>query len=131
MRATLAALALVFSVAACSDLTGPGSLTGTYDLRSVNGQGLPYTVDQSALYRLDLAGSSLTLHRDGTYTTTFLWRETIRGSTTTDTEHFEGTYSRSGDEIYLYDDFDGSTTIAYVEGSRVVIESEDLTFEYR
>jgi hypothetical protein len=133
MRATLAALALVLSVGACSDIAGLGNLTGNYDLQRVDGQLLPYVADESlnGTYRLELTRSTLVLHRDGTYTTTFTWRETIRGSVVSDTETFDGTYERTGNDIYLYDDFDGTTTIARVEGGRLFIDSDGITFEYR
>lgn len=131
MRTVLAALTLMLGVAACSDLTGPGAMTGTYELEAVNAQRLPFVADQSATYRLELARSTLTLNRDSTYTSTFTWRETIRGSTTTEVERYDGTYSRSGDDLYLYDSFDGSRTEAYFDGRALVVYDSGLEFEYR
>ncbi|HYD53081.1 MAG TPA: hypothetical protein VEA99_10650 [Gemmatimonadaceae bacterium] len=130
MRAVLAALALVISVAACSDITGPGS-TGTYDLETVNGRSLPFVVRSEIGYRLELTRSTLTLERDGSYTSTFTWRETENGQSFTDTERYSGTYERRGDDLWLYDDFDGSTTEAYWQGNRLVVLGEGVTYEYR
>jgi hypothetical protein len=57
--------ALAGTLAACSvDSTGPnGSVAGTYDLRTINGQSLPYTFSSG----LRLTSDQLTLFRDGTY----------------------------------------------------------------
>lgn len=61
----LVMFALAGTLAACSvDSTGPnGSVAGTYDLRTVNGQTLPYTFSNG----LRLTSDQLTLFRDGTY----------------------------------------------------------------
>jgi hypothetical protein len=61
----LAMFALAGTMAACSlDSTGPnGSVAGTYTLRTINGQTLPYTFSSG----LRLTSDELTLFRDGTY----------------------------------------------------------------
>jgi hypothetical protein len=58
-------LALAGTLAACStDSTGPnGSVTGTYTLRRINGQTLPYTFPSGR----QLISDRLTLYSDGTY----------------------------------------------------------------
>lgn len=133
MRALFAALALVVTVGGCTDITGPGGLfDSTYELRTVNGQTLPYVVDQSTGYRLELTRSVLTLENDGYYTTTFTWRETINGRTTIlPPERFDGTYERSGNQLFLYDDEDGSVTTAFWENNRLIVTSGGAEYEYR
>ena len=131
MRALFAALALVVSVAACSDLTGPGSFNGTYELEAVNGRSLPYVVDQDVGYRLELTRSSLRMERDGYYETTFTWRETIDGRSTVDTERYTGTFEREGNDVWLYDDYDGSVTRGYWSGNRLVVTASGMEYEYR
>jgi hypothetical protein len=61
----LAMFALAATMAGCSlDSTGPnGSVAGTYNLRTINGQSLPYTFSSG----LRLTSDQLTLYRDGTY----------------------------------------------------------------
>lgn len=61
----LAMFALACTMAACStDSTGPnGSVSGTYTLRTINGQTLPYTFSSG----LRLTSDQLTMYRDGTY----------------------------------------------------------------
>ena len=65
MMRRLVMLALAGTLAACSaDSTGPnGSVTGTYALRRINGQTLPYTFPSGR----QLISDRLTLYSDGTY----------------------------------------------------------------
>lgn len=61
----LAMFALAGTLAACNlDSTGPnGSVAGTYELRTLNGQQLPFTFSSG----LRLVRDDLTLYSDGTY----------------------------------------------------------------
>lgn len=55
------------TAAACSnnDAVSPnGSIVGTYNLRTLNGQPLPYSINS----RTALVGEQLSLNNDGTYT---------------------------------------------------------------
>ena len=61
----LAMFALAGTLAACNlDSTGPnGSVAGTYQLRTINGQQLPYTFSSG----LRLLSDDITLYSNGTY----------------------------------------------------------------
>jgi len=61
----LALLAAVIALAACNnDSTSPnGQITGTYSLRTVNGNPLPYTFSDGSV----LVSDRLSLNNDGTY----------------------------------------------------------------
>lgn len=65
MMRRLVMLALAGTLAACStDATGPnGSVTGTYTLRTIDGQPLPYTFSSG----LRLTSDQITLRTDGSY----------------------------------------------------------------
>ena len=65
MMRRLVMLALAGTLAACStDSTGPnGSVTGTYSLRTIDGQQLPYTFPSG----LRLTSDLITLRTDGSY----------------------------------------------------------------
>lgn len=59
-------VALAVTLAACgSDSVGPiGSISGTYELRTVNGSPLPYAFNANNVVTSDV----VTLYNDGTYT---------------------------------------------------------------
>jgi hypothetical protein len=61
----IALLAAVLALAACnSDSTSPnGSVTGTYSLRTINGNSLPFTFSDGSV----LVSDQLTLNANGTY----------------------------------------------------------------
>ena len=99
----LAMLALAATMAACnSDSTGPnGSVAGTYELRTINGQPLPYTFSSG----LRLVRDELTLLSDGTYEDVSLYSD---GSTDVD----EGDYTDYNGALTFY-----STTGFVYQGS--------------
>ena len=99
----LAMFALAGTLAACNlDSTGPnGSVEGTYQLRTINGQNLPYTFSSG----LRLVSDDLTLFGDGTYEDVSRYND---GSTDVD----EGDYTNYNGAITFY-----STTGFVYQGS--------------
>lgn len=74
MRRRLAVLLAALAAAACSSDKSTGlatSLEGSYTLRVVNGQSLPFTLPAAALppgvSRLDVTGGVVTLNRDASF----------------------------------------------------------------
>ncbi len=97
-------LAVAIALSACSmDATSPsGSVEGTYTLRTINGQSLPYTFSTG----LTLSSEQLTLHRDGTYDDVSRYAD---GSTGID----QGYYTNYNGAIT----FDSNRTSAVYQGS--------------
>ena len=103
MMRRLVMLALAGSLAACStDSTGPnGSVTGTYTLRTIDGQQLPYTFSSG----LRLTSDQIILRSDGSYEDVSLYSD---GSSYVD----EGDYTSYNGAITFY-----STTGDTYQGS--------------
>jgi hypothetical protein len=99
----LAMFALAGTLVACNlDSTGPnGSVEGTYELRTLNGQQLPYTFSSG----LRLVRDELTLFGDGTYEDVSSYSD---GSTDVD----EGEYTDYNGALTFY-----STTGFVYQGS--------------
>ena len=99
----LAMFALAGTLVACNlDSTGPnGSVEGTYELRTLNGQQLPYTFSSG----LRLVRDELTLFGDGTYEDVSSYSD---GSTDVD----EGDYTDYNGALTFY-----STTGFVYQGS--------------
>jgi len=101
----LAMFALASTMAACSlDSTGPnGSVTGSYTLRTINGQSLPYTFQSGRR----LTSDQLTLYSDGTYDDVSQYSN---GTSTFD----EGDYTSNNGAITFYstsgDTYQGSVS---------------------
>ena len=103
MMRRLVMLALAGTLAACStDSTGPnGSVTGTYTLRTIDGQQLPYTFSSG----LRLTSDQIVLRTDGSYEDVSLYSD---GSSYVD----EGDYTSYNGAITFY-----STTGDTYQGS--------------
>lgn len=99
----LVMLALASTLAGCSmDSTGPdGPVTGTYTLRRINGQQLPYTLPSGRR----LISDQLTLYSDGTY-------EDVSQYSNAATTYDEGDYTNYDGAITFY-----STSGATYQGS--------------
>ena len=93
MMRRLVMLALAGTMAACSaDSTGPnGSVTGTYVLRKINGQTLPYTLPSGR----QLISDRLTLYSDGTY-------EDVSQYSNASSTFDEGDYTNKNGAITFY-----------------------------
>lgn len=103
---TIALAATSIVLAACGDSSGPDSISGTYTLRTVNGQQLPFITDEDETYKAEILSMAITLKADETYSAVFTGRSTDNGQPTTNTVPFSGTYSLTGSTLTL-DDSEG------------------------
>ena len=103
--AVLAMLAL--ATAACGDDddggTEPTDITGTYTLRTIDGDALPFTLftaAQNAGTKREVTSGSVTLRADGTYSDRFDFRDTNQtGDETDQFDATDGTWARTGNTI--------------------------------
>ena len=97
----------VIALAACNDATSPnGSAVGTYSLRTINGNNLPYTFSDGTV----LVSDQLVLDSDGRYTddANFSGGGGI---------HEEGFWSINNNLITFNDETDGINYTASLSGS--------------
>jgi hypothetical protein len=122
--ALVLAAVLPLALAACGDSTGPGGgLAGTYELRTINGQALPFLVGEFPDLDLteELTAGSVRLNANATFSASHTVRLTEGTQVTTFTTDINGTYSRSGNNVTLnFPDPDGigSASIAAVWDGR-------------
>lgn len=111
---TLLALAL----AACTDAgTGVGSLSGTYTLRTIDGDPVPATLAYtSPSDHVELLEGQIRLGSDGAYSDRTRVQETKRGVTTEYLDDTQGRWSVSGTALLLVDDADSANTTRGVIG---------------
>jgi hypothetical protein len=103
----IALLAAVIALAACTnDSTSPnGSVIGSYSLRTINGNTLPYTFSNNDV----LVSDRLTLNSDGSY---FDVASFSNGQSTE-----QGTWSINNNLITFNDQSDGITYSASLSGN--------------
>jgi hypothetical protein len=74
------AAALSLGASACQDTTSPGTvLSGTYTLRTVNGQQPPVILTADPTGRTEVIAGEIQIDRDGTYTDVVTYRDTPTG----------------------------------------------------
>ena len=130
-RPALVAALLLVGAACGGDSTGPdeGSIVGSYTLRTINGQNLPFTTLSSGLNKAEVLSSSLSLNTDGTFREERSVRRTHSGVPVTEPETKFGTYTSTSSGVTFR-----ATTGAQVSGTRsggsITFVDEGLTFVY-
>lgn len=95
----------VLAAAGCSDSTAPSaSLSGTYTLRTINGQPTPATLFyNNASDHVEIVSSQITLYTDGTYADNTRVQDTNYGPTTVTDDNTVGYWTLSGSNLALTD----------------------------
>jgi hypothetical protein len=127
--ALVLAMAIPLAVAGCGDSTGPGgSVAGTYELRSINGDPVPVTTDESGSFREEITAGFVRLNANGSFSAGLTFRVTNGTVVTTETLEINGTYTRSGNRITLtFQDPDGpgtATAAAFWDGDLLTVEDD-------
>ena len=123
-RRLLLACATLFLTACLNDpIEGSATTTGLYTLRSVNGAGLPATIEGTGPNRTEIVDASYRLQTGFTYTGTETRRVYVNGTPTTETLALVGTYAFFGTSITLT-----RTTPVGPETRQGVVSANQLTF---
>jgi hypothetical protein len=115
MRRVALVLAMVapLAIAACGDSTGPGSIAGTYELRSLNGDPVPVLLESGPPLE-ELTDGFVRLNADGTFVRSHTVRIRSGNSTTIAIETINGAYAHSGNDLTLtFEDPDGGGTVSF------------------
>ena len=130
-RPELVAVLLLVGAACGGDgATGPHEdIAGSYTLRTINGQNLPYTTLSSGVNKAEVLSSSLSLNADGTFGEERSVRRTHSGVSITEPEMKFGTYTSTNSAVTFR-----ATTGAQVSGTRgggsITFVEEGFTFVY-
>jgi hypothetical protein len=104
------AAALSMSVSACQDSTNPSTvLSGTYTLRTVNGQQPPVPISADPVTgTTEIVGGYIRIDRNGTFTDVLTYRNTPVGGVPSQPydDEINGTWALSGNTIEFTDQFD-------------------------
>lgn len=136
-RIRIAALALLVPVLAACDGGGISTgvdVSGTYTLRSVNGDPLPATLFEDSEVRYEIIGGELRLQADRTYETpiTFRFTDKFSGDAESDIAVETGTYRvRDGDITFTPDDPADATYVGTITGSTITYTTDGTTVTFR
>jgi hypothetical protein len=129
--------AIVFSFvvfAACvspEDSTGPVTtdIAGSYSLRSINGQALPFLLGVNGSDTLSLVDDTYTLTGDARFTEIFHTRRVQSGTTVLVAGSDSGSFTRSGQSLKMVG-LNGVFT-ATIKSDTLQLDGENTTFVYR
>jgi hypothetical protein len=76
-----------------------GDASGTYNLQSISGNPLPFTVATSTTSTLTFKSGTFTINRDNTFSETLDYDETISGTMSSATSTCVGTYTQRGNSF--------------------------------
>jgi hypothetical protein len=130
-RPAFVAALLLIGAACGGDTSGPdeGPIAGSYTLRTINGQNLPYTTLSAGVNKAEVLSSSLSLDTDGTFREERSVRRTHAGVAVTEPELKFGTYTSTSSGVTFT-----ATTGAKVSGTRgggsITFVEEGFTFVY-
>ena len=120
---------LVFAVVGCGvDVTDPGSVSGTYTLRTVDGENLPGVLFEiETTFLLEVLEGSITLDEDLTCSISMTFKETEDGTVTTRPETGACTYTLDSGSITLTTpDSDLPPTLnGIISGSTITLTGDD------
>jgi len=124
------ALAASFSLVACGgDSTAPQpSISGTYNLRTVNGANLPYTAYQSTTEKIEIIADVITAS-GGSFTEFTTYRVTVNGQVGNETGSDAGSYVTTGTNV-SFSLNSGSTGTGTISGNAFIMAFPGVSFYY-
>lgn len=116
MRRVFALAVLAVALAGCGDATGPTTVTGSWNLQTVNNQSLPYTMVSTTVgstsYKYEITGMTINVNSGGSYTTTMNDRTTQGTTVSTSSSSSQGTWTQSGTDLTFTDSSDPTSASA-------------------
>lgn len=129
MRTLIAGLALALVACGGDSATGANTTPGTYLMRTLNGQALPYVIAQTGANKSELTDDAVTLNAGGTYTETGHVRNTTNGQVTTQSHVDAGSFTLNGTAITLLST-DGTSVSGTLNGSTLTVVEQGLSAVY-
>lgn len=134
MRRRLAfALAMITSfVVACggdSTLPTQASVAGTWNLSTINGSALPFTV-QATNPKIEYLNDQLIVSANGTFTQTANFRVTNNGVVANQPLVDSGSYTLSGTAATFRFNSDGSTGTGTISGNTLTVAQSGYSYVY-
>ena len=121
----------VLLTACGGDAFSPENVSGTYNLETISGNPLPFSMtDASGITGTTTAGSII-LNANGTMSISTTVTITIAGTTTTNTFGGSGTFELVAPSTIRFTASDGETTSGTLDGDRITIIGEGDSFVYR
>jgi hypothetical protein len=111
---TAATAASALAVTSCSDVIGVrGNVAGTYELRTINGQFLPVTIDDQFGSSVTFVYGEIQLDNDGRFVDTYQYQ--LPTSSRVETEQIFGRWELEADDEIRFEPDDTRLDVYYME----------------
>jgi hypothetical protein len=131
MKRAWVLVAAVFVAACDSGVTGASATTGTYPLRSINGESLPYTVSGSGVNKTEVVDDKFILYEGSTYQEMGTMRVTVNGTASTVPISETGSYGTLGTSMTFTNSAGTRQRVAIGDGSRITFVENGLSYVFR
>lgn len=105
-----------------------GTMVGTWNLQTINGQPLPYADPQANDYKFETLSNSVTMDSHGFYRSRGQYRVTTNGRATTYATIDSGTYTLSEPQLVVVSMASGESQIGTVSGKTLTFIAPGHTF---
>jgi hypothetical protein len=120
------------SVAGCdSGVTGASATTGTYQLRTINGQSLPYAISGSGSNKTEIVDDKFILYEGNTYQESGTMRVTVNGTASTTAISETGSYGTLGTSMTFTNSAGTRQRVAIGDGSKITFVENGLSYVFR
>ena len=135
-KALLVAVAVTLAACGQDDVAGPSSPTpatvaGTYNLTTVDGEGLPVVMLDLGAYQARLTSGTLTLKADGTYLFTINHRIDDSGNVRTGSDSDTGLWTLNGSALAFASVEAHFPRTGMISGKTITIQSSEKTLVLR
>ena len=125
-------LMAAISVAGCdSGVTGASATTGTYQLRTINGQSLPYAISGSGSNKTEIVDDKFILYEGNTYQESGTMRVTVNGTASTTAISETGSYGTLGTSMTFTNSAGTRQRVAIGDGSKITFVENGLSYVFR
>ena len=114
-----------------SGVVGASATTGTYVLRTVNGQSLPYTISGSGANKTEIVADQFVLYEGNTYQESGSTRVTVNGTASTVPISETGSYQTLGTSMTFLNSAQTRQRVAIGDGSKITFIENGVSYVFR
>lgn len=112
-------------------VVGASATAGTYPLRTVNGESLPYTISGSGNNKTEILDDKFILFEGNTYQESGNMRVTVNGTASNVAISETGSYSTLGTSMSFTNSAGTRQRVAIGDGSRITFVENGLSYIFR
>lgn len=132
MRKAFVSAVIIVAFTACSDgVTGVKTITGDWELRTVNGSSLPFTVSSSGSNKTEILDDVISFYEGFTFSETVHLRVTLNGQQSTVTNTETGAFSVFGTSVTLTGNSGALARRGLIEGNTMTLAENGQISAYK